>query len=128
MSRTDPQLRPQRPCLLPAILGAAAALIGVFSVGSDAYLFVRYSVSILALIVVVYAVQNRAWLWLVPLLGIAVLWNPVFPLEFRSTWWLLAHLVAASALLAAGVFIRTRRERGTEPVGGAEQAEERPEG
>ncbi len=104
-----------RPGLLPGILGAVAAMAGLMLLGSDTYLIVRFAVSILALIIAVYAFQGRKWLWLLPLLAIAVVWNPVFPLEFAGTMWRAAHVLVAGMLLAIGVFLRVPERHSTGP-------------
>ncbi|MCU1443792.1 MAG: hypothetical protein JWQ59_1942 [Cryobacterium sp.] len=106
-----------RPGLLPAILAAIALVVGIFLVGADAYLVVQFAVSILALIIAVYAVQGRKWRWLAPLMVVAVLWNPVLPLPFGGTLWLVAHVLAAAAVLAVGLFLRVSRPTASTPGG-----------
>lgn len=97
-----------RPGLLPAVIGAASALIGIGLLGSDQYLIIRFLLSILALIIAVFAWQGRKRLWLVPLAAIAVLWNPVIPFEFAGAGWMAAHVAAAGTFLAVGMFLRVR--------------------
>ena len=100
-----------RPALLPALLGGTAVLLGLLLLGSEGYLGVRYTVSILALITAVFAVQARAWLWLPPLAAVAVLWNPVLPFEFSGQLWIAGHVLAAGVMLAAGFFIRAAADQ-----------------
>ena len=88
------------------MLAAVVLMVGVFLIDSGAYTVVRFVVSILALIVAVYAVQGRRWAPLLPLVAVAVLWNPVFPFTFAGTWWSAAHVLAAAALVAVGLFLR----------------------
>ena len=73
MSRSGSE-RPalMRPAFLPGILGAAVAFAGTGLVGSDVHLVIRFAVSILALIMAVYAVQGRRWFWVLPLAALAV--------------------------------------------------------
>jgi hypothetical protein len=77
-------------------------------IDADAYLVIQFVVSILALIVCVFAWQSRQWWWL-PLLGaVAVLWNPVWPITIDGSIGLAAHYLAAGAFIAAGLLIKVR--------------------
>lgn len=101
--------RYRRTALIPAVIAVLALLIGVAFVGGDGFIVVRYLVSILALIVAVFAWQAKQWWWLIGLLPIAVLWNPVLPIELASAdLWLGLQYVAALVFLAAGILIRVQ--------------------
>lgn len=95
-----------RPGLLPALLAAAAALAGVGLVGSGFFDIIRYVLSILALIIAVYVWQGRKWPFLIPLVAIAVAWNPVFPFDFAGPLWTAAHVLAAAVFLAVGLLLK----------------------
>ena len=69
-----------RAALVPGLLGAIVLLAGLALIGGDWYLYVRYAVSILALILCVFAWQARMWWWFAGLIPLAVVWNPVWPL------------------------------------------------
>ena len=99
-----PQFR--RTALAPAILATVALLAGVAAIGGDLYLLIRFLVAILALIIAVFAWQARQWWWLAALVPIAVVWNPVVPVELARDALLGAHYVAAIVFLAAGILIR----------------------
>jgi hypothetical protein len=105
--RTDQPPPTIRPGFLPGILGAVVAFVGTGLFGSDAYLVILFGISILALILAVFAVQGRKWLWLIPLVALAVIWNPVLPFDFAGPLWLLAHLAAAAVFLVVAFFLRT---------------------
>ena len=63
--------------------------------------------SIFALIVAVFAWQAGQWWWLVPLVAIAVLWNPVLPIELgQAELWMALQYVAAAVFIAAGILIK----------------------
>lgn len=98
----------RRTALAPAILGAIALLVGVALIDGDGFTIVQFAVSILALIVAWFAWQARAWWWLVLLVPIAVLWNPVFPIALDRDTFLFAHYLGAIVFIAAGVLIRIR--------------------
>ena len=95
------------------MLAVVALLVGVALIGGDGFTVIRYVVSIFALIVAVFAWQARQWWWLIGLVPIAILWNPVFPIELgQPDLWLGLQYVAAIVFLAAGILIRvTSQER-----------------
>lgn len=101
-SYAKPEVR--RPALAPAILGGIAALLGVLIIESDAYLIVRFIVSILALVIAVFAWQARQWWWLAPLAAIAVVFNPVIIIPIGDSLALL-HYAAVLVFLVVGIFV-----------------------
>ncbi|PJJ61473.1 DUF6804 family protein [Compostimonas suwonensis] len=95
-----------RPALAPGLLAAIALLAGLALLGSpDGYIVIRYIVSILALIIVVFAVQAKKWWWLVGLVPIAVLWNPVFPITIDDQPWLFLQFAACVVFVGAAIRI-----------------------
>lgn len=99
--------RRRRTAIIPAVLAAIVLLAGLALLETDAYLVIRFAVSILALIVAVFAWQARQWWWLLGLVPIAVLWNPVFPIVLEDAGlWSALQYVAVLVFLAAGAFIR----------------------
>lgn len=99
--------RRRRTAIIPAVLAAIVLLAGLALLESDGYLVIRFAVSILALIVAVFAFQAKQWWWLIGLVPIAVLWNPVFPIDLgNATLWLALQYVAAILFLVCGWFIR----------------------
>ena len=106
MSATYPT-RYRRTALIPALLAVVALLVGVALIETDTFTVIRYIVSIFALIVAVFAWQARQWWWLIGLVPIALLWNPVFPIELgMPDLWLGLQYAAAIVFLAAGILIR----------------------
>ncbi len=99
-----PALR-QRNALAPGILGAAALVAGLPLIGGEFADIVAFIVAILALIVAWFAVQAKQWWWAVPMVGVAVLWNPVYPLALAEPVWFVAHVIGAALFLAAGALI-----------------------
>jgi hypothetical protein len=96
----------RRTALAPGIIAAILLLVGFALIGSDAFLWILYPISILALIVAWFAFQARHWWWIPPLLAIAVLWNPVFPFGFDGPLWLGAQYLAILVFVLAGVLIK----------------------
>ena len=103
-----PQFR--RTALAPAILAAIVLLAGTALLGTDGFTFIRFGVSILALIVAVFAWQARQWWWLPIFAGVAIVWNPVLPLALEGDLWLGLQYIAAIAFIAAGVLVKIRNE------------------
>jgi hypothetical protein len=107
MSASYPTTR-RRTALIPAIIAVIALLAGVGLIENAGFTVIRYIVSIFALIVAVFAWQARQWWWMPPLAVIAVLWNPVFPIDLgMPDLWLGLQYVAALIFLAAGILVRT---------------------
>ena len=97
----------RRTALIPAVVAVLALLIGVVFIGSDGFTVIRFIVSIFALIVTVFAWQSRQWWWIPLLLGVAVLWNPILPIDLNQPdVWLGLQYGAAIVFLAAGITIK----------------------
>lgn len=101
-----PQFR--RTALAPAILAAIVLLAGTALIGTEGFTFILFGVSILALIVAVFAWQARQWWWLPVFAAIAVVWNPVLPVSIGGDLWLGLQYVAAIAFIAAGALVKVR--------------------
>jgi hypothetical protein len=96
----------RRTALAPGLLAGIALLGAAALIDSEAFLVFRFVVSILALIVLVFAVQAKHWWWVPVMLAIAVLWNPVYPLPIDGPWWAGAQYVAIVLFVLAGVLIK----------------------
>lgn len=96
----------RRVALLPALLAGLALLIGPVALGTETFIVFRFIVSILALIIAVFAFQARHWWWIPVMAVIALIWNPVFPIEFDGTWWQAAQYLAIVVFVLAGVLIK----------------------
>ena len=97
----------RRTALVPALLGAMALLIGSALITSDTFTVIQFAVSIFALIVAVFAWQAGQWWWIIGCAPIAVLWNPVLPIDLGlPDLWLGLQFVAAAIFIAAGILIK----------------------
>jgi hypothetical protein len=94
--------------VLPAaIIAVLVLLVGAAIIETEIFTVVRYAVSILALICVVLVVQARKWWWAIGLVPIAILWNPVFPIEIADLQLFAGlHYTAALVFIAIGVVVR----------------------
>lgn len=96
----------RRLALAPGILAAVVLFVGIALIGQEAYVYASWGIAVLALIVIVFALQARHWWWVPPLAAIAVFWNPVVPFGFDGPLWLGAHYVAILVFVAAGVLVK----------------------
>ncbi|GAA1442543.1 DUF6804 family protein [Leifsonia poae] len=106
MSRPAAQPAFNRTALAPGILGAIVLVAGLALIGSDWYLYVRYVVSILALILCVFAGQAKAWWWFAGLIPVAVVWNPVWPIAMPDDLLRVLHLAGAVLFVAVAVNVK----------------------
>lgn len=106
VSRPTTQPAYNRAALAPGILGAIVLVGGLALIGGEWYLYVQYAVSILALILCVFAGQAGMWWWLAGLIPLAVIWNPVWPIPFDDVVLRLLHLAGAVVFVAAAVTVK----------------------
>ncbi|WP_253259376.1 DUF6804 family protein [Subtercola boreus] len=95
-----------RTALAPGLLAAVILLAAVAVIDSGWFTLFRYAIAILALIVSVFAYQAKQWWWIIGLVPIAVVWNPIVPLDFVPPVWYALHLAAAIVFVAAGLLIK----------------------
>ena len=95
-----------RPALAPGLLGAIALLAGLALLDVDSFVIIRYIVSILALIICVFVIQAKSWWWLLGLVPIVVMWNPIVILELHGQGWVSAQFVAALLFIVIGVLTK----------------------
>ncbi|WP_430592101.1 DUF6804 family protein [Humidisolicoccus flavus] len=103
-SQTPQPMR--RNAFVPGILAMVVIVVGIAILESEAYLLIRFLVTIFALIIAVFAVQAKQLWWAAPMAVIAVLWNPAFPIELDPTVWMGAQYLAILAFGAAGLRIK----------------------
>jgi len=111
VSATYPD-RPRRVALPAAILTALVLLVGAAIPDTEVFTIIRYVVSILALICVVLVWQAHQRWWTIGLIPIAVLWNPVFPIQLPDPQLFAGlHYVAALFMIVVGVLVRVHDEK-----------------
>ncbi|KQO64847.1 DUF6804 family protein [Curtobacterium sp. Leaf261] len=99
-----------RPALAPGLLAAVVLLACIVLVDSGPFVFVRWGVTVLALIVLVFAVRGRSWLSVGITAAIVVLWNPVLQIPIPGQVWAALQVVAAAAFIAVGILVKVPRE------------------
>ena len=92
-----------RSALAPGLLGALMLLGGLALLDSDGFIVIRFVVSILALILCVFVIQAKAWWWLLALVPIAVLWNPIVVIQLHGQGWVSIQFIAALVFIIVGV-------------------------
>ncbi|WP_255576864.1 DUF6804 family protein [Cryobacterium sp. 1639] len=92
-----------RPALAPGLLGAIALLAGLALLDSGGFVIIRYVVSILALIICVFVIQAKSWWWLIGLVPIVVLWNPIVIIDLHGQGWVSAQFIAALVFIISGI-------------------------
>ncbi len=104
-----------RLALLPGLLGAIVLFAAIPLIGNAGwYLWVQYAAAILAAICCVFAWQGRTFLWLIGLVPIVVLFNPVFPIALPDVAVPVLHLAGAAVFVAAGIGITVPTEKSDE--------------
>lgn len=100
-----------RTALAPGLLGAIVLIAGLALVGGEWYLYVQYATSILALILCVFTGQAKQWWWLVGLIPVAVVWNPIWPLPIDDTVLRGLHIAGAVLFIAVAVNVKVPNEQ-----------------
>jgi len=95
-----------RPGLILALVGAALSLIAIAQLPYGYYTFNRVALTVLAIILAVVAVRNKAPGWLWGLAPIAVLWNPAIPFYLTREIWTPLNVIAAAVFIVCGVLLK----------------------
>lgn len=102
-----------RPALAPSLIAAIVLLACVAIVDSSAFVFARWGVTVLSLIVLVFAVRGRAWWAAVLMAAVAVCWNPLAVVSIPGEVWAALQLVAAALFIVVGILVKVPREAGS---------------
>lgn len=98
-----------RPALAPSLLAAVVLLACVAFIDSSAFVFARWGVTVLALIVLVFAIRGRVWWAAVLTAAVAVCWNPVVTVPIPGQVWAGIQLVAAALFIVVGIAVKVPR-------------------
>lgn len=99
-----------RPALAPSLLAAVVLLACVAIIDSSAFVFARWGVTVLALIVLVFAVRGRTWWAALLMAAVAVCWNPLVVVPIPGQVWAALQVVAAALFIAVGLAVKVPRE------------------
>ncbi len=99
-----------RPALAPSLIAAMLLLACVAVIDASAFVFARWGVAVLALIVLVFAVRGRTW-WAAALMAaVAVCWNPIAVVPIPGEVWAALQIVAAALFVVVGIVVKVPRE------------------
>lgn len=118
MSRPSTEPVRARLAFLPGLIGAIVLMAALALIGGSWYVWVLFAVAILALIMCVFAVQAKSYWWLIGLIAIAIVFNPVWPLPIGDLMLRLFHLAGAVVFIAAGISIKVPVEAGRQGPAG----------
>jgi hypothetical protein len=99
-----------RPALAPSMIAAIVLLACVAIVGSSGFVFARWGVTVLALIVLVFSVRGKAWWAALLMAAVAVCWNPLVTVPIPGQVWAALQLVAAALFIVVGIVVKVPRE------------------
>ncbi|WP_175481332.1 DUF6804 family protein [Curtobacterium sp. MMLR14_010] len=102
-----------RPALAPGLIAAIVLLACVAFLDAPAFVAVRWVVTVLALIVLVFALRGRAWWALVVTAAIAVCWNPLVTVPIPGQVWAALQFVAAALFVVMGLAVKVPRTTDT---------------
>lgn len=92
------------------LIGSTLLLVALLPLPYGYYTFLRWSVTLIAVILIVIAVRSGRSAWSGILVPIAILWNPIVPVFLARETWMALDLLGAIVLALVGVVL-ARRER-----------------
>lgn len=98
-----------RPALAPSLLAAIVLLACVALLDAPAFVAVRWGVTVLALIVLVFALRGRTWWAMVLMAAVAVCWNPLVTIPIPGQVWAALQVLAAALFIVVGIAVRVPR-------------------
>ncbi|WP_175470221.1 DUF6804 family protein [Curtobacterium sp. MCBA15_001] len=104
-----------RPALAPGLLAAVVLLACVALLDDPAFVAVRWGVTVLALIVLVFALRGRTWWALIVTAAIAVCWNPLVTVPIPGQVWAALQIIAAAVFVVIGIAVKVPRSAEGDP-------------
>ncbi|ROP66828.1 DUF6804 family protein [Curtobacterium sp. PhB115] len=99
-----------RPALAPSLIAAIVLLACVAIIDSSGFVFARWGVTVLALIVLVFAVRGKTWWAAVLMAAVAVCWNPLVTVPIPGQVWAALQILAAALFIVVGISVKVPRE------------------
>ena len=92
------------------MIAAIVLLACVGIVDSSGFVFARWGVTVLALIVLVFSVRGKVWWAALLMAAVAVCWNPLVTVPIPGEVWAALQLVAAALFIVVGIVVKVPRE------------------
>ena len=105
-----------RPALAPSLLAAIVLLACIAFLDAPAFVFVRWGITVLALIVLVFCIRGRSWWTAVLMAAVAVCWNPLVVVPIPGQVWAALQVVAAALFIVVGIVVKVPRTTEAPPA------------
>ncbi|MFJ3382915.1 MULTISPECIES: DUF6804 family protein [unclassified Curtobacterium] len=105
-----------RPALAPSLLAAIVLLACIAFLDASAFVFVRWGITVLALIVLVFCIRGRSWWTAVLMAAVAVCWNPLVTVPIPGQVWAALQVVAAALFIVVGIVVKVPRTAEAPPA------------
>ncbi|MCJ1714848.1 DUF6804 family protein [Microbacterium sp. M1A1_1b] len=105
-----------RPALAPSLLAAIVLLACVALLDAPAFVAVRWGITVLALIVLVFALRGRTWWAIAVTAAVAVCWNPLVTVPIPGQVWAALQIVAAAVFIVVGIAVKVPRSAHDTPA------------
>ncbi|ROR33317.1 hypothetical protein EDF63_1725 [Curtobacterium sp. JUb34] len=99
-----------RPALAPSLIAAIVLLACVAIIDSSGFVFARWGVTVLALIVLVFAVRGKTWWAALLMAAVAVCWNPLVTVPIPGQVWAALQILVAALFIVMGIAVKVPRE------------------
>ncbi|KQS08367.1 hypothetical protein ASG04_11960 [Curtobacterium sp. Leaf183] len=90
-------------------MAAIVLLACVALLDAPAFVAVRWGVTVLALIVLVFALRGRTWWAMVLMAAVAVCWNPLVTVPIPGQVWAALQILVAALFIVVGIAVRVPR-------------------
>lgn len=102
-------LQTVHPATVPAVIGGVALFIAVLPMPYEFYVLLRWVVPAMAIWMCTIAAGHKRTGWVVAFALIAILWNPLVPIEMPRRYWALPDLIGAALFGVAGAGLKASK-------------------
>jgi hypothetical protein len=97
------------PAVVPAIIGGFFLLVGWLGAPYEFYVVLRWAVTAMAIWMSTIASGQKRTYWVVAFTCVALLFNPIIPLNMTREFWILPDMIGAVLFATAGGKLRASR-------------------
>lgn len=98
-----------QPAVAPAVIGGVALFVAVLPMPYEFYVLLRWIVPAMAIWMCTIANGHKRTSWVIVFALIAILWNPLIPVEMPRGFWALPDLIGAALFAVAGVGLKASK-------------------